>query len=242
VKQSSLGLEAVDLALIRLQDDVRSDFGWDLQRDVESASGLAASCSEFAAVKGATARLIDVLNQANEIVILGAAVEPEDLLLVDENCLFVAADGSVGVFDELPAELAQSAWQRLALLVSDGDGGKAMQKASRQNIAFALHAHGDNLAEWRELLPTLEQHCPTLILTHQCPQPIEGMHNPGGFTDGDRAACIVAACGIPASKVRLIGFRSDKIGRWTGITAPIRKLRKLKWMDAVLDILRRTSR
>jgi hypothetical protein len=61
-----------------------------------------------------------------------------------------------------------------------------------------------------------------------------------GFTDGDRAACIVAACGIPINKIRLIGFRSDKIGRWTGITDPVRKLRKLKWMEAVLDILRGT--
>jgi len=67
------------------------------------------------------------------------------------------------------------------------------------------------------------------------------MYNPGGFTDGDRAACIVAACGIPNNKIRLIGFRSDKIGRWTGVTDPVRKLRKLKWMDAVLDILRGTS-
>ncbi len=152
----------------------------------------------------------------------------------------MAADGSVGVFDELPPQLAQSAWSRLALVVSDGDGGEAMQRASQQKIAFALHAHGDNQDEWQELLPVLKQNCPTLILTHQCPQPMEGMHNPGGFTDGDRAACIVAACGIPINKIRLIGFRSDKIGRWTGITDPVRKLRKLKWMEAVLDILRGT--
>ena len=126
-------------------------------------------------------------------------------------------------------------------MVSDGDGGEAMLRASQLKIPFALHAHGDNQDEWRELLPILKQNCPTLILTHQCPQPIEGMNNPGGFTDGDRAVCIVAACGIPYSKIRLIGFRSDKVGRWTGITDPVRKLRKLKWMEAVLDILRGTS-
>lgn len=239
--QQETELDAVNVALVSIQDEVRIDFGWDLKYDQQSANSLQQSSLDIDAVKYATERLITILKKAEEIVILGAAVEPEDLLLLNENCQFVAADGSVGVFDELPSQIAQSAWSRLALVVSDGDGGDAMLRASQQNIPFALHAHGDNQDEWRKLLPILKQNCPTLILTHQCPQPIEGMHNPGGFTDGDRAACIVAACGIPANKVRLIGFRSDKIGRWTGITDPVRKLRKLKWMEAVLDILRGTS-
>jgi uncharacterized Rossmann fold enzyme len=67
------------------------------------------------------------------------------------------------------------------------------------------------------------------------------MYNPGGFTDGDRAACIVAAFGISIESIKLIGFCSNKIGRWTGITDPIRKLRKLKWMDRVLEILKGAS-
>ncbi|HIG20114.1 MAG: hypothetical protein CXT67_07645 [Methanobacteriota archaeon] len=238
--QQETELEAVNEDLVSMQDDVRVDFGWDLKYDLQSAIALQQSCLGVDAVNCATKRLITTLQEAEEIAILGAAVEPEDLLLLSDNCQFVAADGSVGVFDELPPQLAQSAWSRLALVVSDGDGGEAMQRASQQKIPFALHAHGDNQDEWQELLPVLKQNCPTLILTHQCPQSIEGMHNPGGFTDGDRAACIVAACGIPINKIRLIGFRSDKIGRWTGITDPVRKLRKLKWMDAVLDILRGT--
>jgi uncharacterized Rossmann fold enzyme len=238
--QQETDLDAVNVALLSIQDKIRIDFGWDLKNDLQSATALQQSCLGVDAVKCATERLITILKKAEEIVILGAAVEPEDLLLLNGNCQFVAADGSVGVFDELPPQIAQSAWARLALVVSDGDGGEAMLRASQQKIPFALHAHGDNQDEWRELLPILKQNCPTLILTHQCPEPIEGMHNPGGFTDGDRAACIVAACGIPANKVRLIGFRSDEIGRWTGITDPVRKLRKLKWMEAVLDILRGT--
>lgn len=236
--QQETELDAVNPALVSIQDDVRLDFGWDLKHDQLSAIALQQSCADIDAVKCATDRLVSILQEAGEIAILGAAVEPEDLLLLNENCQFVAADGSVGVFDELPPQLALSARSRLALVVSDGDGGEAMQWASRQKIPFALHAHGDNQDEWQKLLPVLKQNCPTLILTHQCPQPIEGMYNPGGFTDGDRAACIVAACGIPNNKIRLIGFRSDKIGRWTGITDPVRKLRKLKWMEAVLDILR----
>jgi len=235
------GLEAVNPALVSIQDEVRIAFGWDLKFDQQSAIALQQSCLGFDSVNCAPDRLISILQDADEIVILGAAVEPDDLLSVSENCHFVAADGSVGVFDELPPQLSQSMWDRLVLVVSDGDGGDAIVRASEQKIPFALHAHGDNQQEWQDLLPILKQNCPSLILTQQCPESIEGMYNPGGFTDGDRAACIVAACGIPKSKMRLIGFRSDKIGRWTGVTDPVRKLRKLKWMEAVLDILRGAS-
>jgi uncharacterized Rossmann fold enzyme len=76
-----------------------------------------------------------------------------------------------------------------------------------------------------------------LLLTHQCPKPIGGMHNPGGFTDGDRAACLVSSLGVNSSRISLIGFRSDRIGRWTGATDPILKMQKLQWMDEVLTRL-----
>ena len=230
-------LQAVNSALIDIQTLIRSDFGWDVDSDQESANALALATANLNATNNALTRLKRHFIGTESVVILGAAVEPSDLLSLEKECAFVAADGSVGVFDELPPDVADSAWQRLALVVSDADGGEATLNASRQSIPFALHAHGDNKDEWRNLLPILETHCDTLILTHQCPEDIDGMQNPGGFTDGDRAACIVAACGVPISKITLLGFRSDAIGRWTGITDPAFKLRKLKWMDEVLQLL-----
>ena len=77
-----------------------------------------------------------------------------------------------------------------------------------------------------------------MLLTHQCPTAIEGMHNPGGFTDGDRAACLLVALGVNHSRLSIVGFRSDRIGRWTGATDPIIKMQKLQWMD---EVLRRLS-
>ena len=230
-------LQAVNSALIDIQTQIRSDFGWDVASDQESANALALATANCNATNNAVERLKQRFLDTGSVVILGAAIEPSDLLELDKECLFVAADGSVGVFDELPADVAESAWQRLALVVSDADGGEATLNASRQSIPFALHAHGDNEEEWKRLLPILETHCETLILTHQCPEDINEMQNPGGFTDGDRAACIVAACGVPISKITLLGFQSDLIGRWTGVTDPVLKLRKLKWMDEVLQLL-----
>ena len=230
-------LQAVNSALIDIQTRIRSDFGWDVVSDQESANALALATANYNSTNNAVKRLKQRFIDTESVVILGAAIEPSDLLELEKECLFVAADGSVGVFDELPANIAESAWQRLALVVSDADGGEATLNAIRQSIPFALHAHGDNKDEWESLLPILETHCETLILTHQCPKDINDMQNPGGFTDGDRAACIVAACGVPISKITLLGFRSDSIGRWTGMTNPMLKLRKLKWMDEVLQLL-----
>ena len=59
----------------------------------------------------------------------------------------------------------------------------------------------------------------------------------GGFTDGDRAACFLSWVGVPPEKVRYLGFATDRVGPWSGTTDPPRKLEKLVWMDAVLDLL-----
>ena len=37
-------------------------------------------------------------------------------------------------------------------------------------------------------------------------------------------------CGIGPEAILSIGFRTDVVGRWSGITDPERKLVKLKWM------------
>ncbi len=76
-----------------------------------------------------------------------------------------------------------------------------------------------------------------LAITHACPNRIAGAHNPGGFTDGDRAACLAISMGIEPVRLHLIGHRSDIVGRWTGPTDPIRKLQKLEWMSRIFEML-----
>jgi len=72
-------------------------------------------------------------------------------------------------------------------------------------------------------------------LTHQTDANLEGMHNPGGFTDGDRALCFVAWLGVPLERIIMVGYDSTRLGRWSGITQPERKLEKLTWMDIVVE-------
>ena len=75
------------------------------------------------------------------------------------------------------------------------------------------------------------------MLTHQTPVAIPGMHNPGGFTDGDRAACVVRSLGVPKESITMLGTRTDVVGRWSGVTDAETKIEKLQWMDKVLRIL-----
>ena len=95
-----------------------------------------------------------------------------------------------------------------------------------------------NREDWDCLLGLAEEqtHPPELILTHQTQNPIDGMYNPGGFTDGDRAACFLTALGARKENVKLLGTRSDIVGRWSGDTEKSSKLQKLQWMKLILEI------
>ena len=112
-------------------------------------------------------------------------------------------------------------------------------QAMKRGIPIILHAHGDNTAEWSELLTfsSARRTPPPIVLTHQTPEPIEGMHNPGGFTDGDRAVCFARALGVSRERIKLLGTRTDLVGAWSGATDPERKLVKLQWMAKGLQHL-----
>ena len=139
----------------------------------------------------------------------------------------------------LPISTAERARSRLICVVSDADGGEGTYESGARSKPIFLHAHGDNRNDWAALLDYAAQVAtpPPLILTHQTNSPIEGMSNPGGFTDGDRAACIVRSIGVPLDSISMLGTRTDVVGRWSGITDEKAKLEKLKWMREVLKIL-----
>ena len=60
------------------------------------------------------------------------------------------------------------------------------------------------------------------------------MHNPGGFTDGDRALCFLHSMGLNLSQIKCLGFSTQKVGMWSGATDPVAKLDKLQWMNEAM--------
>ena len=141
----------------------------------------------------------------------------------------------MGVLNEV--EFPEIAWEALQCVVSDADGDVShLAMAAERGVTFSLHGHGDNIDEWTSFLDVLHIYSTPLILTHQTPETILGMHNPGGFTDGDRAVCLALSMNASPRQLTLRGVRTDIIGRWTGSTIPERKMRKLEWMRRIVEI------
>ena len=233
--------DSIFAELVEIQSKVRDYFGWDYQDDFLSATSISQAFSSSApfkivnwSVKNRQANL-DALKEkllaASKVVIVGASVKEIDFVNFDfENSIVIAADGSVGGVVGLV---------NLACVVTDFDGNPHLDKVAKEGVTFVAHAHGDNRHRWRESLDkwsSLETP-PNLILTHQVTESIDGVHNFGGFTDGDRAVCLAINLGVPIKKISLLGFSTTEIGEWSGQTNPERKMEKLDWMLKILQII-----
>jgi len=203
-------MQPVNSELVAIQNEIRASFNWNLSDDIDSAMELSKVMNPKPTIK---------LN--GHVVVIGANA-PANYAPIHPA---IVADGAIG---------AVSDYTNVALLVSDGDGFPYLEKAINANIPICLHAHGDNRKQWKKVLDLIGPNYP-ILLTHQTPNEIENMSNPGGFTDGDRAVCIAYALG--ATSVELVGFSIREVGPWSGITDTKRKLIKLEWMNKVLQIL-----
>lgn len=235
-------LEPFSQALVEIQNEIRDEFSWSEEEDLASTMAMLEMVEKFSfwerrhRLQNLEQLQKKLLADMRPIVLIGAAVEVEDLLSVlPAEPHLIAADGSVGILSEFEQDL----WPTLALVVSDADGWPHLQVAAEKGITIALHAHGDNwpeveiaLAKWGEMSPT--EPLP-LILTHQTNSSIEGVYNVGGFTDGDRALCLMLALGIHPERLVLVGYDEQTFGRWSGVSNEALKRRKLAWMAKILD-------
>ena len=228
--------EAPTLNALLIQNEVRQAFGWSEVDDAESAFQLHLSLQNHRQWshlhrEKALRRVETQLLNAQRIIIIGAGVEEKEFAPYNQpGDIFVAADGAVG---------ALQGYSQLACVVSDLDGGDYLDAAAKQGQTIVVHAHGDNMHQWKKTLASWEQYPspPSLILSHQVNQDISGMHNFGGFTDGDRALCLVLSLGVAPEKVELIGFTLNRVGQWSGVTVAETKLKKLRWMEQIVSEL-----
>jgi uncharacterized Rossmann fold enzyme len=146
-----------------------------------------------------------------------------DLRGVSGGDYIVAADGATSYLVEsgiLPD-----------LVVTDLDGDVEDQvEANRKGAVVFVHAHGDNRETLVRWLPEFSG---SVIGTCQC-EPVDGVFNFGGFTDGDRAACILEELGV--RRILLAGFDLERPSRKPGKSAEV-KARKLRWADRILAMM-----
>ena len=241
-------LLAVDERVLLIQDEVRQFFSWSLEKDLDSAITLSSAIDNSEVEGWSQSRRAQTLANLHrrlvlrptDVAILGAAITVEEVKkILLSNTLIIAADGAIGVLNELADSDSDRAWSRIACLVSDADGGEGTIAAVKRGVPIILHAHGDNQAAWSSLveMAASQRTPPPLVLTHQTPDTIRGMHNPGGFTDGDRAVCFALSLGVKRENITLLGTRTDIVGEWSGVTDVKTKLVKLQWMAKVLQYL-----
>ena len=239
-----------------IQQEIRAAFGWDGADDRRST--LAARdrldrgphpWQRVARESGAwvTHGHMALSMRFGDALAVGADVDPDALepALEGISCL-VVADGSITAVRRLVDAGAPRASRWVGarppggrLLVTDADGPhEALIWAAEAGFDIVLHAHGHNEPAALALLDALEPVIPhrAVNLTHQLPEHIDGAHAPGGFTDGDRAVCLLRNAGWSADRVALLGYSTAHVGRWSGSTDVARTLEKLRWMERVLEM------
>jgi uncharacterized Rossmann fold enzyme len=105
------------------------------------------------------------------------------------------------------------------------DTGRALTESG---VPVFAHAHGDNVAAVEEHVPTYD---PAFVVPTTQAAPTEGVHNFGGFTDGDRAAFTADHFG--ADQLVFLGWDFEDPN-----VAP-EKREKLRWAERLLYWLER---
>lgn len=190
-----------------LYEALMADFGFSLQADRQAAKELDALLHGKRVAKDRDLRAV---LEDQRVVVAGPALTtrlPEGVL--------IACDSAI--------ETVLAQHRQPDLIVTDLDGAVDLQVKANLCCAIAvLHAHGDNLGALRKWVP---QFPGVVVGTCQC-EPIGGLRNFGGFTDGDRAVFLAAHFG--ARSCTLAGFDFEHPRPKPG-KDPAVKARKLAW-------------
>ena len=226
---------------IEYQQKIRDYFKWDLEDDELVLKWLKNNISKFNSAWDLKNREIylDQLSSSiklkNSFVVVGANITEKELLELPKNTSLIVADGAIGSIIELNESLIEN----VICIVSDGDGLPYISNKKIENLTILLHAHGhakNNLNYILNIWKKWEKP-PKIIISHQTFNFTKDTVNFGGFSDGDRAVCMLHAYGINKESITLKGFNVNNIGRWSGLTNSNLKKEKLKWMQKILEDL-----
>ena len=190
---------------------ILSDFGYDRADDERSRDRLA----DLLAAERPLG--LEDLSFPGTVAVCGAApslagelevARRADAVVAASTAVDVLRDAGVGV-DCMVTDL-------------DKNPGTA-RELTEAGTPVAVHAHGDNADAVADLVPTFDA---TSVLPTTQAEPSGPVVNPGGFTDGDRAAFLADACG--ADRLVFPGWKFDDPS-----VSP-EKARKLLWAERLL--------
>ncbi|MFQ6107593.1 MAG: 6-hydroxymethylpterin diphosphokinase MptE-like protein [Thermoplasmata archaeon] len=196
---------------------ILADFGYSREEDERAARLL----SRLLRNKESSPKALGILIQGKRVTIAGDA-ESLEREIGSISGVVISADEATSVL--LHNDIVPDAF------TTDLDGRiEDLLRANSLGAIAVIHAHGDNIPALQEHVSKFEGQ---VVGTTQA-EPIQGVHNFGGFTDGDRAVFI--ADHFNAEEIRLVGFdftrpkRKDKdLGT---------KMRKLDWAYILIQSL-----
>lgn len=191
---------------------ILADFGYDRDADERARDRLQSLCTDN------TATALDSLDLGGRRVAVAGGAER----LRDELDVVRSADTVVAA--SIAADRLRAAGIDVDCLVTDLDGSPDTARILMgEGTPVAVHAHGDNIPAIQRHVPTFDQQW--MLPTTQA-EPAGVVANPGGFTDGDRAAFLADALG--ANTLVFPGWAFDDP------TVTAEKRRKLRWAERLL--------
>ena len=226
---------------VNFQQKIRKYFGWELHDDEDVFNWLQKNISKYNAEWNEKNQLINLkqlikkIRSNTKFAVIGANITEKELLELSEDVSLIVADGSIGSLLKVNEKLLEN----VICLISDGDGVPYITNEKIGGITLLLHAHGhakENLKNVLEIWSKWEK-TPKIIISHQTFYTKKPTVNFGGFSDGDRAVCMLHACGIKKKCIQLLGFNTQTIGPWSGLNDSKIKIQKLFWMGKILEEL-----
>ncbi len=205
-----------------IYEAILSEFEFSREEDEEAARLLQSLL--FGREGDLSVEDLESMIQGREVLVCGNGPSlPRELEVFLERRAFSTTYKRSGI-EDVVVIAADGATTRLLsmgflpdVIVTDLDGILSdILAANEQGSAVVVHAHGDNI-------PALEKYVPRLtrVLGTTQAEPIEGIYNFGGFSDGDRCAFLAKSFG--AGNINLIGFDYDDPD-----VTPVKKM-KLVW-------------
>jgi uncharacterized Rossmann fold enzyme len=215
---------------------IRAEFGYSTEKDQEAARILSGMIKKG---KALDPKVLQKKIKGKNVIVIGAGPSLEDektlkFIKKDKKSVKIAADGAVQFLIENKI--------KPDIVVTDLDGDAAsLQKAEKSGAIMVVHAHGDNTAMLKRLVPKFKK----LVGSTQV-MPVENVYNFGGFTDGDRGVFLAEEFG--AKKIVLAGMDfgdSNSIGKYSkkmkGKNAELKK-QKMEAGKRLLEMLAKQSR
>lgn len=200
---------------------ILEEFGFRREEDEASARLLTELLPELRASVETLERLI----RGRVVTVLGNGPN-----LADE---LAGARGVVIAADEATSAALQNG-RVPDIIITDLDGEvEDILAANERGSLVVVHAHGDNRAAVRKWARSFRG----LTMATTQSRPFEGVHNFGGFTDGDRA--VFLAHHFEAGEIRLLGFDFEHPNEKDQPREI--KRRKLMWARKLIGLLQDRS-